>query len=71
MIDFGAIDIGGGNCGCCCSYGAEGYTQAMSAGRGKESGSCAGSCIDGNTANLNANIATATGRIGPDGGCCP
>lgn len=69
MFGYGNIDGGGGNCGCCCSYQAESFTSAQNNGRGDMygAGSCCGSCQDYNTANLNANVATAIDRMVPDG----
>lgn len=69
MLGYGNINGGGGNCGCCCGYQAESFTTAQNSGRGDihSAGSCCGSCQNGNSANLNANVATAVSRMGPDG----
>lgn len=54
---------GGGTCGCCCSYSAESYNKALSYGYSHyDWGDCGASCTDGNSANMNANVATAISR---------
>ena len=54
---------GGGTCGCCCSYSAESYNTALSYGYSHyDWGDCGASCADGNSANMNANVATAISR---------
>lgn len=60
---------GGGNCGCCCSYQAESYNTANQYGSNHDAtgGDCGASCVDGNSANMNANLATAISRSLSDG----
>ena len=60
---------GGGNCGCCCSYQAESFNTAGQYGLNNNAtgGDCGASCINGNSANMNANLATAISRTLPDG----
>lgn len=54
---------GGGTCGCCCSYSAESYNTALSYGYSHyDWGDWGASCTDGNSANMNANVATAISR---------
>lgn len=54
---------GGSTCGCCCSYSAESYNTALSYGYSHyDCGDCGASCTDGNSANMNANVATAISR---------
>ena len=54
---------GGGTCGCCCSYSAESYNTAFSYGYSHyDWGDCGASCAEGNSANMNANVATAISR---------
>ena len=66
MIGTVTLEPGGTRCGCLCSFQAEAYEQALAHGHGI-GGTCAGSCPNGNTATLNANIATAVDRVRPDG----
>ena len=67
MYAYGGISSGGGNCGCCCSYQAEAFSDAQTRGTNVGAGSCCASCHDNHGANYNANLTTAINRITPDG----
>lgn len=65
IVPFGVVTKpGGGYCGCCCSNYYPGTKESVGAACQSDTGGCRATCQNGNTANQNANLNTATNRQG-------